>query len=77
MGSFPITVQATDTDTPMNKASASLTLVVNSGPLVITTMSLPAGTATGSLQRHLGSRGRNAAVHVVDRIGAVAQRLES
>jgi Putative Ig domain len=57
MGSFPITVQATDTDTPMNKASASLTLVVNSGPLVITTMSLPAGTATVPYSVTLGAAG--------------------
>jgi Putative Ig domain len=42
-GSFPITAQVTDT--LGNTASSSgLTLIINSGPLVITTVSLPAGT---------------------------------
>ncbi len=42
-GSFPITAQVTDT--LRNTASSSgLTLIINSGPLVITTVSLPAGT---------------------------------
>jgi hypothetical protein len=54
-GSFPIIVQATDT--VMNVASADLTLTVNSGPLVLTTVSLPAGTENAPYSVALGAAG--------------------
>ena len=54
-GSFPITVQVTDTLGHTN--SASLTLTVNSGPLVVTTVSLPAGTVSVPYSATLGAAG--------------------
>jgi hypothetical protein len=43
-GSFPVTVQVTDT--LMNTATSALTVIVNSGALVITTPALPTGTVS-------------------------------
>src|SRR5664280_2382787 len=54
-GSFPITVQATDTQ--MNTASADLTLPINPGPLLITTKALPAGTTSVPYSATLGAAG--------------------
>src|SRR5664280_2673123 len=54
-GSFPITVQATDTQ--MNTASADLTLTINPGPLLITTKALPAGTTSVPYSATLGAAG--------------------
>ncbi len=55
-GSFPITVQVTDT--LGNTASSSgLTLTINSGRLVITTVSLPAGTVSVPYSAALGAAG--------------------
>jgi hypothetical protein len=54
-GSFPITVQVTDT--VMKTASAPLTLTINAGPLVVTTNSLPAGTASVPYSSTLGAAG--------------------
>src|ERR1035441_8777879 len=55
-GSFPITVQATDTQ--MNTASAGLTLTINSGPLVITTtLALPSGIQSVPYSATLGAAG--------------------
>jgi large repetitive protein len=54
-GSFPVTVQATDTQ--MNTASADITVTINSGPLVITTPALPAGTASVPYSVALGAAG--------------------
>ena len=55
-GSFPITVQVTDT--LGNTASSSgLTLTINSGPLTITTVSLPAGTVSVPYSATLGAAG--------------------
>ncbi len=57
-GSFPITVQVTDSDSPTrNTASAPLTLTINAGPLVVTTSSLPAGTASVPYSATLGAAG--------------------
>jgi hypothetical protein len=55
-GNFPITAQVTDT--LGNTASSSgLTLVINSGPLVITTVSLPAGTQSVPYSVAMGAAG--------------------
>ncbi len=54
-GSFPITVQVTDT--LANTASASLTLTINSGPLVVTNSSLPAGAVSVPYNATLGAAG--------------------
>src|SRR5664280_2055495 len=55
-GSFPITVQATDT--LMNTASAGLTLTINAGPLVITTtLALPSGIQSVPYSATLGAAG--------------------
>jgi len=55
-GSFPITAQVTDT--LRNTASSSgLTLIINSGPLVITTVSLPAGTQSAPYSATMSAAG--------------------
>ncbi len=56
-GSFPITVQVTDTDTPPNTVSADLTLIINSGPLVVTTVSLPTDYVSVPYSATLGAAG--------------------
>src|ERR1019366_9347516 len=45
------------TDTVMKTASAPLTLTINAGPLVVTTNSLPAGTASVPYSATLGAAG--------------------
>lgn len=55
-GTFPITVQVTDT--LANTASSSgLTLTINSGALAITTIALPAGTVSVPYSATLGAAG--------------------
>ena len=45
MGSFPFTVAVQDSASPVNSANASFTLVVNpTGPVTVTTTTLPSGT---------------------------------
>jgi hypothetical protein len=57
-GTFPITVQVTDSDSPTrNTATADLTLTVNAGPLVIDTIGLPAGTESVPYNATLAAAG--------------------
>src|SRR5205823_13696617 len=42
-GSFPVTIQVADSESPQMKASKAFTVSVKSGTLIITTTSLPGG----------------------------------
>jgi Putative Ig domain len=73
-GSFPITVQVTDT--LGNTASSSgLTLTINSGHLTITTVSLPAGTVSVPYSATLGAAGGTPPYTWSLRLGALPSGL--
>ena len=71
-GSFPITVQVTDT-LGNHASSSDLTLPISAGPLVVTNRSVANGHAVGALQRHPGGRRRNSALYLVSPVRNVAQ----
>ena len=56
-GSFPITVQAQDSETPPAKATAQLTLTIAKGTVTITTTSLPNGVVNAPYNATLTASG--------------------